>query len=154
MDEPFWRHKSLGEMTSTEWESLCDGCGRCCVLKVEDDETGEVFNSPIVCELFDLETCRCTRYPDRLALVEDCVVLDANTVEDYAWLPDSCAYRRLAAGRDLAWWHPLVSGKHETVIEAGISVFGNVVSANDIHPDELIERLETVNEAPLVWVDD
>ena len=154
MAEPFWRTKTLEEMSRAEWESLCDGCGRCCVLKVEDEETREVFHSSIVCELFDLGSCRCTRYPERIELVEDCVVLDPATVHDYTWLPDSCAYRRLATGRDLAWWHPLVSESHDTVVEAGISVFANVVSAADIHPDDLDERLASAQESPLVWIDD
>ena len=154
MAEPFWRTKTLAAMSSEEWESLCDGCGRCCVLKVQDDDTGEVFHSSIVCELFELDHCRCSRYPERVELIDDCVVLDAKTVHEYTWLPDSCAYRRLATGRDLAWWHPLVSGTPDTVVEAGISVFGNVVSAAGIHPDELDDRLAVVADAPLVWVDE
>lgn len=138
--EPFWRRKGLDEMSGDEWESLCDGCGRCCVLKFADTDTGHVHPTSVVCRLFDRDTCRCTRYPDRHRLVSDCVHLDAETVAQYDWLPDSCAYRRLAKGRDLAWWHPLVSGTPQTVIDAGISVYGNVVSEQWIHPDESLQE--------------
>lgn len=138
-DEPFWRRKTLAEMNREEWESVCDGCGRCCVLKLADEDAGKTYPTSIVCRLFDHETCRCTRYAARHRLVPDCVRLDARTVHEYDWLPDSCAYRRLARGRDLAWWHPLVSGSAQTVIDAGISVYGNVVSERAVHPDEPLE---------------
>lgn len=145
--EPFWQHKALHEMTRDEWESLCDGCGRCCVLKLADADTGKVHPTSVVCRLFDRDTCRCTRYADRHRLVPECVHIDADTAAQYDWLPESCAYRRLANGRDLAWWHPLVSGRQQTVIDAGISVYGNVVPEQWIHPDESLE------EHVVRWVD-
>ena len=145
---PFWKRKSLTEMNPEEWESLCDGCGRCCVVKLADEDTGEVHPTAVVCRLFDLETCRCIRYPDRHRLVPDCVHLDADSAHRYDWLPDSCAYRRIAQGRDLAWWHPLVSGSPQTVIDAGISVYGNVISEQTVHPDESLE------EYVVRWVDE
>jgi len=128
LSRPFWERKTLAQMSRDEWESLCDGCGRCCVLKLQDEETGVVHPTAVVCRLFDVDTCRCTCYQDRHRLVPDCVHLDAEAVRRYQWLPKSCAYRRLAEGRGLAWWHPLVSGDPQTVVDAGISVRGNVIS--------------------------
>ncbi len=125
---PFWRRKSLEEMTATEWESLCDGCGKCCLNKIEDVETGEILPTRVACRLLDLGSCRCTDYGRRTRLVPDCVVLTPANVAEIPWMPASCAYRRLAEGRDLAWWHPLVSGDPETVHQAGISVRGRVIS--------------------------
>ena len=128
MDEaPYWRTKSLDEMTRAEWEALCDGCARCCLVKLEDSDTGEVAYTDIACRLLDLGTCRCSRYRQRLALVPDCVDLTPERVRRHDWLPSTCAYRLVAAGEDLAWWHPLVSGDPETVHQAGISVRNRAV---------------------------
>ncbi|MEL6298940.1 MAG: YcgN family cysteine cluster protein [Pseudomonadota bacterium] len=121
---PFWERKALSEMTRREWEQLCDGCGRCCMLKVEDEDTGDIFLTGLSCRLLDTDSCKCTDYPDRQAKVSDCIVLSPDRVGELSWLPPSCAYRRVSEGRGLAWWHPLVSGDHMTVHEAGISVKG------------------------------
>ena len=139
-EAPFWERKTLAEMTFAEWESLCDGCGRCCVLKVEDIDTGEVHPTSVVCRLFDANTCRCKRYAERHELVPECLRLNAETVPRYGFMPPSCAYRRLHEGRGLAWWHPLVSGDPQTVVDAGVSLRGNVVSEEALHPDESLER--------------
>ena len=140
-DAGFWERKTLAEMDAQEWESLCDGCARCCAIKLEDEATGEVVTTRVVCRLLDLGSCRCTRYPERHRLVPDCVRLTAETVASFAWLPSSCAYRRLAEGRGLAWWHPLVSGDPDTVVDAGISVRGSVVSEREIHPRDIVEQV-------------
>ncbi|MDE0172848.1 MAG: YcgN family cysteine cluster protein [Defluviicoccus sp.] len=126
-DAPYWRTKTLEEMTRAEWEALCDGCARCCLIKLEDDDTGEIAYTDIACRLLDIGTCRCTRYRRRLRLVPQCVELTPEEVRKLDWLPSTCAYRLVAEGRDLAWWHPLVSGDPETVHKAGISVRGRVV---------------------------
>ena len=125
--EPYWRTKSLEEMTRSEWEALCDGCARCCLIKLEDEDTGEIAYTDIACRLLDIGTCRCSRYRQRLRLVPQCVDLTPEQVRRFDWLPSTCAYRLVAEGRDLAWWHPLVSGDPETVHKAGISVRGRVV---------------------------
>jgi uncharacterized cysteine cluster protein YcgN (CxxCxxCC family) len=126
--EPFWKTRRLAEMTPEEWESLCDGCGKCCLHKLEDVDTGEVSYTNVACRQLDLGSCRCSHYGERERLVPDCLVLTAETVQEMDWLPETCAYRLVAAGKDLAWWHPLVSGDPETVHQAGISVRGRVIS--------------------------
>jgi uncharacterized protein len=125
---PFWREKTLEEMTSAEWESLCDGCARCCLNKLEDEDTGEIAWTDVACRLLDGDTCRCRDYPHRADRVHDCVQLTPEAVRTLTWLPPTCGYRLVAEGRDLYWWHPLVSGDPETVHAAGISVRGRTVS--------------------------
>ena len=135
-EAPFWETKRLHEMSDEEWEALCDGCARCCMIKLEDEETEEVHYTALVCDLLDQQACRCSRYPERHALVPDCVVLTPQRATDFHWLPQTCAYRTLAEGRPLADWHPLVSGDAESVHAAGISVRGKVVAASDVHESE------------------
>jgi uncharacterized cysteine cluster protein YcgN (CxxCxxCC family) len=126
MDAPFWKTKTLEAMTPAEWESLCDGCGKCCLSKLEDEDTGEIYWTSVGCRLFDAETCRCADYANRLSRVPDCVGLTPQNVRTISWLPRTCAYRLVAEGHDLYWWHRLVSGSSETVHEAGISIRGRV----------------------------
>ncbi len=133
---PFWESKTLEEMSSKEWESLCDGCGRCCLLKIEDWDTSEVFLTRLSCHLLDKETCRCRDYPNRHKVVEDCVSISPKKVRSLSWLPESCAYRRVDDGRGLAWWHPLLSGSSKTVFEAGISVQGWARCESTVAPDD------------------
>jgi len=136
---PFWKRLTLEEMSPTQWESLCDGCARCCLNKLEDWDTGEIVWTAIACELLDEDTCRCRDYPNRHDFVPDCIPLDPKTVRTLTWLPPTCGYRLIAEGRDLYWWHPLVSGDPETVHEAGISTSGRTVSESDIPVEEYEE---------------
>jgi len=135
---PFWKRKTLEEMTPSEWESLCDGCGRCCLNKLSDEDTGELFFTDVACRLLDHGSCRCKSYPTRFKKVPDCVSLTPKEVRSIDWLPPTCAYDLLAKGKDLYWWHPLVSGDPQTVHDTGVSVRGKVgASEKDVSDDQL-----------------
>ena len=125
---PFWQVKSLAQMTVREWESLCDGCGLCCLIRFEDEDTGEIIPTRVHCKLFDAQTCRCSDYAGRKAHVPDCIKLTPWNIEALEWMPKSCAYRRLHEGRDLPSWHPLITGDPESVHEAGVSVRNQTIS--------------------------
>lgn len=133
---PFWKSKTLDDMSEAEWESLCDGCGLCCLNKLEDWDTGEIFWTNVACELFDANTCRCTDYQNRFKKVPDCLDLTPALVRTVTWLPETCAYKVLDRGEDLPDWHPLVTGRPETVHEAGISVKDETVSEADMQPED------------------
>jgi uncharacterized cysteine cluster protein YcgN (CxxCxxCC family) len=136
---PFWHRKSLGQMTDSEWESLCDGCGKCCLNKLEEEETDRTYYTDVGCRLLDGQTCRCRDYTNRLELVDDCVRLTPKSLKSITWLPPSCAYVLLSEGKDLYWWHPLVSGDPETVHAAGVSVRGRVRDSEVNVPDADLE---------------
>jgi len=132
----FWKKKSLSEMTPREWEMLCDGCGRCCLHKMEDEETGKIMLTHVTCRYLDIQSCRCTVYNDPYKMPDFCNRLSAENIRQFSWLPETCAYRLLADGKSLEWWHPLVSGDPETVHEAQMSVRNKVVSESIVHPDD------------------
>lgn len=142
----YWNTKTLADMSSEEWEALCDGCGRCCLHKLEDHDSGLVFYTNVACRLLDHYSGRCRNYPARKATVSDCLTLQTLDVAQFNWLPTSCAYRRLAEGKPLEWWHPLISGDRETVYQAGISVRGRVISETDIAPDQMEDHV-------IGWID-
>ncbi len=131
---PFWQTKTLEQMSREEWESLCDGCGRCCLHKLRYEADESLGHTNVACRLLDLESCQCSRYATRHRYVPDCVTLTPAEVRAIDWLPPSCAYRLLAEGKDLQWWHPLVSGDPETVHAAGVSVRGRVVGERGAGP--------------------
>ncbi|MGB7914451.1 MAG: YcgN family cysteine cluster protein [Rhodomicrobium sp.] len=132
---PFWQKKPLHEMSAEEWESLCDGCGQCCLIKLEDEDTGDIAVTRLACKLLDLGSCQCSDYGNRQDHVPDCVKLTPSAIGRLAWLPETCAYRLLDEGEDLRWWHPLISGTKETVFEAGVSIRGSAISEKKIPED-------------------
>lgn len=133
---PFWETKSLKEMTPREWESLCDGCGLCCLIRFEDEDTGEIIPTRVHCRLFDSESCACSNYADRKRHVPDCIKLTPQNVSTLQWMPLSCAYRRVNEGRGLADWHPLISGDPESVHRAGVSIRGETVSEETLEDSD------------------
>jgi len=138
--ERFWETKNLEEMSREEWESLCDGCARCCLLKLEDEDTGDLFYTSVVCRYLDRQQCNCTVYGERTILVPDCLELDKENVHHLNWMPHSCAYRLIAEGQPLADWHPLISGDPDSVHEAGISVRGFAISEDYVQSAEELEN--------------
>jgi len=137
----FWKNRPLDDLNPEEWEALCDGCGRCCLVKLEDFDSDEVYFTSLACELLDTESCRCGNYSQRFEKVADCIQLSADNIESINWLPSTCAYRLRHEGEPLPEWHPLVSGNPESVREAGISVSGRVTSEAHVHPDSLEEHI-------------
>ncbi len=120
--KPFWKTKTLEQLSPEEWESLCDGCGRCCLVKLEDEDTSEVYTTKLACSMLNVSTCRCRDYANRFSKMPDCLQIDVKRARELKWLPPTCGYRIVDEGRDLPWWHPLVSGSPETVHQAGIAV--------------------------------
>ncbi|NOQ16503.1 MAG: YcgN family cysteine cluster protein [Methyloprofundus sp.] len=140
----FWKTKKLSEMTTVEWESLCDGCAKCCLNKLEDEDSGDIFFTSVVCDLIDLDTCQCTQYTERTHLVPDCIDLKQHDFAEYNWLPATCAYRLLSDGKDLPNWHPLVSGTQDSVKDAGVSISSFAMKESQVNDleEHIIEWLE------------
>ncbi|MGC6500775.1 MAG: YcgN family cysteine cluster protein [Henriciella sp.] len=137
--KPFWQTKSLDEMSPQEWESLCDGCGKCCLLKLEDEESGEIAYTRLHCRLLDPETCRCRQYETRKRFVPDCVILTPASVAELAWMPASCAYRRIHEGHSLPDWHHLVCGDRNRVHRDGHSILGETVSEDEVFEEDQVD---------------
>jgi uncharacterized cysteine cluster protein YcgN (CxxCxxCC family) len=137
---PFWKAKTMQEMTAEEWESLCDGCARCCLYKIEDEDN-QVYYTNVVCRLLDIDACQCTTYPTRHQEMPSCILLGPNNVSELSWLPFTCAYRLVAEGKDLYWWHPLISGDAQTVRLAGISVQAYAIPEVEVDMQELEEYI-------------
>lgn len=141
MSEHFWEQKSLHEMTQSEWESLCDGCARCCLHKLQDDETDEVYYTDVHCRYLGKDDCRCGVYNERQSKVANCIWLTADQAHEFKWLPDTCAYRLLAEGKPLASWHPLVSGNPNSVHRAGVSMRHKGIADDQIDEEEWQDRI-------------
>jgi uncharacterized cysteine cluster protein YcgN (CxxCxxCC family) len=133
----FWKTKSLEEMTTKEWESICDGCAMCCLHRIEDEDTGKIYPTWVSCQYLNMSNCQCTRYQTRSDLVKTCVTLNPKITRKLYWMPVSCSYRLLAEGKDLPPWHPLVSGNSESVHESGVSVRNKTISETEIDMDFL-----------------
>ena len=147
--KPFWETKTLAEMNSAEWESLCDGCGLCCLIRMEDEETGVITPTRVACRLFDADRCRCSNYAQRRRHVPDCIKLTPHNIDDLPWMPLSCAYRRLHEGKALPGWHPLITGDAESVHAAGVSIRGQTISEALLeHPEDAMDY-----EAPDLLID-
>jgi len=143
----FWQTKKLSEMTTEEWESLCDHCGKCCLHKLEDEDTGDIYFTSVACKLIDLDTCRCTHYAERTKLVPECLDLKQYDFAEYDWLPATCAYRLLNAGEELPAWHPLLSKSTDSVQDAGVSISSYAIGESEVDDiedleDHIIEWLE------------
>lgn len=137
--QPFWRTKALDDMSPEEWESLCDGCAKCCLIKLEDVDTGELAYTDVACRLLELDLCRCTDYPNRTVRVPDCLQVTPELARTAGWLPSTCAYRLLAEGKELHWWHPLVSGDPDTVHQAGMSARNRAIhESRRVDPEDRI----------------
>jgi uncharacterized cysteine cluster protein YcgN (CxxCxxCC family) len=137
----WWNDKPLSELSSQEWELLCDGCAKCCLHKLEDEETEEVFYTKVRCQYLDEQECSCSDYPNRSVLVPNCIQLTLSNVAEFQWLPSTCAYRLRADGSPLPLWHPLESGNKQSVHEANISIRGRAVSDEFVHPDGYDEHI-------------
>jgi uncharacterized cysteine cluster protein YcgN (CxxCxxCC family) len=140
----FWESKKLSEMSTEEWELLCDHCGKCCLHKLEDEDSGEIYFTSVVCDLIDLENCHCTQYQERCQRVPDCLDLKQHDFTEYTWLPATCAYRLMADGKPLPDWHPLISGTPDSVHEAGVSIRSYAMKESQVEDIEehIIEWLE------------
>ena len=140
-EKPFWEVVALTDMTQEQWESLCDGCGKCCVLKLEDADTGAIYYTDVSCKLLCTNSAQCTDYHNRKSLVPDCVILTPDKLDEVHWMPESCAYRRLHEGRKLPQWHPLRVGHKQAMIDANHCVAGHVTSESDVTDEDMVDHL-------------
>ena len=141
MTQPFWKTKTLSQLSKPEWESLCDGCGKCCLIQLEDEDSGLRLHTDVTCRLFNPDTCRCGDYTNRKQRVPDCVILTPKNVTELEWMPQTCAYRLIGEGKDLYDWHPLVSGDPMSVHKAGMSIRNQVISEDEVDPEDWEDRI-------------
>ena len=141
----FWKDKALAELNHEEWEALCDGCGKCCLIKLEDVDNGEIHYTDVGCTLLDSQSCRCRNYENRKTIVTDCVILTTDRLEQIPWMPATCSYRLIYEGKDLPDWHPLVTGDPDSTHQAGQSVAGQIISEDDIDEDDLPSHIKDWN---------
>ncbi len=139
LSDRFWESKRLEDMSQTEWEALCDGCAKCCLIKLEDEDSGEIAYTRLHCKLLDGSTCRCSDYENRKAKVPDCVILTPQSVAEIKWMPDTCAYRLIHEGKPLHDWHPLISGDPMQIHRDGHSVIGQTVSEDDVFEEDAVD---------------
>jgi uncharacterized cysteine cluster protein YcgN (CxxCxxCC family) len=144
----FWKNKTLEELTPQEWEALCDSCGQCCLYKFQDESSGDLLITNVACRFLDIESCRCIAYPQRKSAMPTCVLLNPQKVLEVDWLPPTCAYRLIAEGKPLPYWHPLISGNQESVYVGGISVRGKVISESRVEMNELEKFVIYPNQKP------
>lgn len=142
----FWQTKSLEQMNAEEWELLCDGCAKCCLVKLQDSDNDEIFYTNVSCELLDINSCRCGDYTGRHNIVNDCIKLDKENIDALSWLPTSCSYRLVAAGKPLPEWHHLITGSRQTLHSYGASLQGRVISELDVDDDDIEDHI-------IQWVD-
>lgn len=140
-ERPFWERKALAQMSEGEWESLCDGCAKCCLHKLEDDQSGEILYTRVACRYLDQEKCRCTVYEERKRLVPECIKLEPGNFDDLSWMPSTCAYRLVNEGRPLPLWHPLIAGNRRAIVAAGHTVTGKVLSEEYVHDEGYEEHV-------------
>ena len=148
MTDPFWKTKSLEDMTPEEWESVCDGCAKCCLLKLEDEESGDIAYTRLHCRLLDGESCRCTNYTARKQYVPDCVSLTPKNISQIRWMPDTCAYKLLYLGEPLPAWHHLVCGDRQAIHAQGHSVKGRTINEETVLEDDQIDWIIDWNGNP------
>ena len=141
-DKPFWE-RPLESLNTEEWEQLCDGCGRCCLQKLSDEETGEIFYTRVVCRYFDQQSSRCGCYDSRSEKVPDCLRVRDHDIGTLRWIPDTCAYKLRHEGKPLFDWHPLISGSRDAMEQQGITVAGRAIDERHVHPDGLEEQIIT-----------
>ena len=141
MSQPSWVSKPFAEMSQTEWEMLCDGCAKCCLHKLEDQDTGEIYYTEVACKLLDDRSCQCRDYANRFSKVTDCLKLTPENLSEQQWLPSTCAYRLLLNGESLPHWHPLISGDSQSVHNEGMSVRGRVLAEASVHEDDLEDHI-------------
>ena len=138
----FWKTTPLSDMSPDEWEALCDGCGKCCVIKLEDVDDGTIYYTDIGCKQLDTSSCRCKDYSNRKAIVPDCVILKPDSLDALPWMPTSCAYRLINEGQDLPRWHPLITGNAQSTHDAGQSVKDKIFTEGDIAEDDYPDHIK------------